>query len=504
MTWGTELWDRCDSVFAYTENGIDSLENDFSEYVKERSAIELEYANRLKKLSDDYSEKLSSEDGRATKSRNRGLGRKKREKEEPKKEVQFAYNMIGEYQGFFKRMLTELLCVASQHEEFSHSLINETHTSIKEQVKKYKEIHRSKKVEHIQHSSELDVAYPPMEKAREKFKKAFQEKDKAIDAYENFNGGGTNRKELHKLNQQVQVKTSNYDSTKGEYANQMLLVNDARSKFYGQLQPDILNKLQFLEEDRIAFLKQTIKGIISKQREVSVSITNQCNSLEESFKSIQPEFVTSLFLEITKSGDVPPCEFNFENMNNGEALVMQDVVEESKASNLNLYPKKRIIELQISKVEADLTKKREILEELQKEKQSDQEDADNGETKRTTNIYEIAAKTDAEMTDIQELETGLVSLKQELFEIDNQLFSLRSNRPYPGSVAYQEDYEEWITEDDLGSDEMESNDKYQISERSENSKLQQDNSMCRQSTIDPKVLERLKTLDFDNIPPPDI
>ena len=144
---------------------------------------------------------------------------------------------------------------------------------------------------------------------------------------------------MHKLNQQVQVKTANYDSTKGEYANQMLLVNDARGKFYGQFQPDILNELQFLEEDRIAFLKQTIKGIISKHREVSVSIRNQCNSLKESFESIQPEFVTSLFLEITKSGDVPPCEFNFENMNNGEALVMQDVVEESKASNLNLFPK---------------------------------------------------------------------------------------------------------------------------------------------------------------------
>ena len=191
-------------------------------------------------------------------------------------------------------------------------------------------------------------------------------------------------------------------------------------------------------------------------------------------------------------------------MNNGEALVMQDVVEESKASNLNLYPKKRIIELQISKAEADLIKKREILEGLQNIKQSDQEDADNGQTKRSTNIYEIAAKTDSEMADIQELETGLVSLKQQLFEIDNQLSSLRSNRPYPGSVAYQEAYEEYTTEDDLGNDEMESNDKHQIPARNENSKLLHAISMCRQSTIDPKVLERLKTLDFDNIPPPDI
>ena len=144
------------------------------------------------------------------------------------------------------------------------------------------------------------------------------------------------------------------------------------------------------------------------------------------------------------------------------------------------------------------------MEELQRVKQSDQEDADNGQTKRTTNIYEIAAKTDLETNNIQELETELVYLKQQLFEIDNQLFSLRSNRPYPGSVAYQESYEEWIIEEDLGSDEMESNDNHQSPVRIENSKLQQGASMCRQSTIDPKVLERLKTLDFDSIPPPDI
>ena len=107
------------------------------------------------------------------------------------------------------------------------------------------------------------------------------------------------------------------------------------------------------------------------------------------------------------------------------------------------------------------------MEELQNIKQSDQEDADNGQTKRATNIYE----------------TGLVSLKQQLFEIDNQLSSLRSNRPYPGSVAYKEAYEEYITEDDLGNDEMDSNDKHQNPTRNENSKLQQAISMCRQSTI---------------------
>ena len=541
MSWGTELWDRCDSVFAYTANGIDSLENDFSEYIKERSVIEAEYAKKLKKLSNDYSEKCNSDETKATKSRSRGSGRKSKE---PKQEVKYAYNVVGEYRGFFKRLLAELWCIASQHENFSESLMNETYISIQEQVKIYKEIHRNKVEEHIKCSSELAQSYVPMEKTKDKFLKAFQDKEKANGAYESFTRGSSNRKELQKLHQQAQIKTANYDSTLGDYANQMLTVNQIRSSYYGQLQPDILNKLQLMEEDRVAFLKRWVKEVISKQREMSVSITNHCNSLHESFKSIQPEFVTSLFLEITKSGDVPPCEFNFENMNNGRALVLQDVVEESKESNLNLYPKKRNIELQLSRIESDLPEKRKKLEKLQNLKDNNQEGSNNGEYSQQMNIYEIAAKIDSQINEIQKMENNLTSLDQQLSDIDTQLLGLRRPRPYPGSVSYdkigveeaseieeaqtkerQDNIEKTISVNNSKTDDQiqtkESNEKiektlsvessegddhttqYQNSELEETSKLEDRKSQSRKSKINPTVLERLKTLDFDDIPAPD-
>ena len=180
------------------------------------------------------------------------------------------------------------------------------------------------------------------------------------------------------------------------------------------------------------------------------------------------------------------------------------MVEESKASNLNLYPKKRNIELQISKAEGDILVKRKKLEELQKIKESDQENTENGDTNPKLNIYEMATKRDSETNDSEELEKLLMSLKQQLLDVDNQLFSLRSSRPYPGSVSNEEMNVKESIEEEAANDKMESNDTYEDSTRVEISKPQKLASRCRQSTIDPNVLERLKTLDFDDLPPPDI
>ena len=141
-----------------------------------------------------------------------------------------------------------------------------------------------------------------------------------------------------------------------------------------------------MEEGRIAFLKESIEGLLSNQREASTSITTLCDSLKASIQSIDPKSVTSLFLEISKSGDVPPSEFNFDNMNNGRALVLQDVIEESKASNLNLYPKKRSMELQLSKINSNLCELRTELEGLQKTGQVNQEDSENAQNKPKVNM----------------------------------------------------------------------------------------------------------------------
>ena len=57
MSWGTELWDRYDAMCTYTSSGVDFLDNSVAKFMKERSAIETEYAKKLRKLVKDFSPK---------------------------------------------------------------------------------------------------------------------------------------------------------------------------------------------------------------------------------------------------------------------------------------------------------------------------------------------------------------------------------------------------------------------------------------------------------------
>ena len=57
-----------------------------------------------------------------------------------------------------------------------------------------------------------------------------------------------------------------------------------------------------------------------------------------------------------QTGDVPPGDFNFEDMKDPKALLDQDALEQTRPSNLNLYPRKRELEAQISAANEDLIK----------------------------------------------------------------------------------------------------------------------------------------------------
>ena len=57
-----------------------------------------------------------------------------------------------------------------------------------------------------------------------------------------------------------------------------------------------------------------------------------------------------------QTGDVPPSDFNFENMKDPQALLSQDALEETRPSNLNLYPRKRELEAEISAANEELAR----------------------------------------------------------------------------------------------------------------------------------------------------
>ena len=53
---------------------------------------------------------------------------------------------------------------------------------------------------------------------------------------------------------------------------------------------------------------------------------------------------------------MPPDDFKFEDMKDPQALLSQDALQSSRPSNLNLYPRKRELEAEISAATEDLTK----------------------------------------------------------------------------------------------------------------------------------------------------
>ena len=81
------------------------------------------------------------------------------------------------------QMLLEVGYIAGQHELLSESLHKENYKNVREQGKKLREVRRRNMDEHKKHLTELKQVYHAMEKAKEKFRKAFE--DQVIHFYVN-------------------------------------------------------------------------------------------------------------------------------------------------------------------------------------------------------------------------------------------------------------------------------------------------------------------------------
>ena len=369
--------------------------------MKERSVIENDYAKRLKKLVKDF----SLGDQRTTKEVGGG--------------VRHSRNSDTEYSHMkaYKQMLLEVGIIAGQHELLSESLIKDNLKPIREQAKKFREIRRCNMDAHKKHVVELNKVYLPMEKTKEKFRKSFEDQEKAVAAHQS--ASSVTKSELNKLNMQRQNKTSQCDAMKGEYANQLIKVNDAQNNFYGQLLPNVLNELRKMEESRIALMKQSVKAMITKEREMAVIVTKCVDAMEKAVDDVVPKSDTALVIEHYKTGDVPLSNFNFENVDNCQALLSQDAIEESKASKLNLYPEKRELQSQIQAANEDLVKKRLELEALQKMLETCAMDPQYGKNPYEPEVNEVTVQ-------VQNMECQIKSLTEKHAQIDSRLQELQN------------------------------------------------------------------------------
>ncbi|ESP04508.1 hypothetical protein LOTGIDRAFT_136131, partial [Lottia gigantea] len=283
--------DQYDTISHHTQRGLDFTEK-FTHLLKERSAIELEYAGKLKKLVKNFQPKKKDED-----------------------EYQFS-----SAKGFVE-MIKELHDIASQHEMIAENLqgvvMKEMQAligEIKQERKKYLQ-DGSKLQEQIQRS------YQQLEKAKSKYERGFKEAEKTMDNYRKADADiHLSRAEVEKTRMLMNTKAQLAEECKNEYAAQLQNTNAHQSEFYNTLMPAVFQQLQDMDEKRINKIRDFINQCAETEASV-IPIINTCiDGMKKAASSVDAASDSRLVIERHKSGFQKPEDIQFEDLSLGNSI----------------------------------------------------------------------------------------------------------------------------------------------------------------------------------------
>lgn len=146
--------------------------------------------------------------------------------------------------------------------------------------------------------------------------------------------------------------------------------------------------------------------------------------MQSAMDSIDPGKDTSIVIEKYKSGDVPPADFNFEDMQDPISLLNKDPLASTGLSpaDRNLYPQKRKLEKEMVAIEAELSKSQKELLSLNQMMQTYQSQPKFGNSKQfQVEIQKLHAT-------VTELESALTSVRAEHVAVERKLEALRNQR----------------------------------------------------------------------------
>lgn len=287
MNWGIELWDQYENIAIHTQRGIDFMEK-CGHFIKERCAIETEYASKLRRLVKNYQPKKKDEE-----------------------ESQFTSLKA------FIAMLNEINDLAGQHEIIAENLGQCIFRGIITLIKELKE----EKKKHLQDGAklqaQLQASYFQLEKTKRSYEKAFKESEKALENYQKADADlNLSRAEVEKARNLKQQKTKQCDDSKNDYASQLQETNRLQTQHYTQLMPNVFKSLQIMDEKRITELQKLMKQSADIERKV-FPILNQClDGITKAADSINPTEDSRLVIEKYKSGFLPPADIPFEDLGN--------------------------------------------------------------------------------------------------------------------------------------------------------------------------------------------
>jgi len=410
--WGSDLWDRGEVVITRTLAEADELGTALPRYLKERGEVEREYAKALRKLVAKYQVKEGKREGSTETTQSQG----------------------------FKSVLRELGFQAGQHEVLADSLSTTLPAKVKARAKELmKEAERCRKEAKVLAAGQ-EAEGRAVERAGGKYFRAQGEWETSeANVRRAEEEGQVSRNEEEKLRGLSRGKQVQAEEYKARYAQQVVRANQRREAFYTSTLPAVLDSLHAINIERATSWQQTLLEALAAERAV-VPILAKCREdMETALVAVSPEADCQLWVERYKTGNVPPGEYQFEDLSsclntpsssssssssaNAKTRTLSRVKSPETGENSNLFPRKRELEKRIASVEAEVAKGQKEMAALQLMVATYRQNPKFGDAAK------FQGELEAAILRVQTLESDLHALTGELGEVDRRLALLRLSLP---------------------------------------------------------------------------
>ncbi|XP_050098342.1 formin-binding protein 1-like isoform X3 [Anopheles aquasalis] len=306
-SWGKELWDQYDNLATHTQKGIDFFER-FGNFIRDRSAIEVEYALKLRRLVKNYQPKKNKEDD----------------------ENEFS-TLVA-----FKNVLKEVADLAGQREVVAENLQNQVLQGIMLLAKNLREERKKSLTQGAQLTQTLHTQIGTLDRAKRTYEKSFREAEKAIESYHKADADfHLSRADVEKQRVNMNMRNTVSEDAKSEYANQLQITNKLQQQHYQVALPEVFNRLQELDEKRTRGMKEFIKRSADVEYEVSPIIARCLEGMVKAADSINEKDDSMIVIEKYQSGFQPPGDIPFEDLSKPDSDSSNNSQTHNSSTGLN-------------------------------------------------------------------------------------------------------------------------------------------------------------------------
>uniref|UniRef100_A0A182X738 SH3 domain-containing protein n=2 Tax=gambiae species complex TaxID=44542 RepID=A0A182X738_ANOQN len=236
----------------------------------------------------------------------------------------------------FKNVLKEVADLAGQREVVAENLQNQVLQGILLLAKNLREERKKALNQGASLTQSLHTQIGTLDRAKRSYEKAFREAEKAIESYHKADADfHLSRADVEKQRVNMNIRNSQSEDAKSEYANQLQITNKQQQQHYQIALPEVFNRLQELDEKRTRGMKEFIKRSADVEYEVSPIIAHCLEGIVKAADSINEKDDSMIVIEKYQSGFQPPGDIPFEDLSKPDPDAANNSQTHNSSTGLN-------------------------------------------------------------------------------------------------------------------------------------------------------------------------